>query len=68
VSSVIHPGPYKPVEIQVGGRSVVNSDIEQIVEMRPDEDRFLRMLELLGEWYEQVGTGRMVLATSYDVV
>jgi ATP-dependent RNA helicase DDX46/PRP5 len=42
-----------PVEIQVGGRSVVNSDIEQIVEMRPEEDRFLRMLELLGEWYEQ---------------
>ena len=52
----------------MGGRSVVNSDIEQIVEMRPDEDRFLRMLELLGEWYEQVGTVRMVLATSYDVV
>jgi ATP-dependent RNA helicase DDX46/PRP5 len=42
-----------PVEIQVGGRSVVNSDIEQVVEMRPEEDRFLRMLELLGEWYEQ---------------
>ncbi|ACO67507.1 predicted protein [Micromonas commoda] len=42
-----------PVEIQVGGRSVVNSDIEQIVEMRAEEDRFLRVLELLGEWYER---------------
>ena len=42
-----------PVEIQVGGRSVVNSDIEQIVEMREPEDRFLRVLELLGEWYER---------------
>tara|TARA_B110000977_G_scaffold185053_1_gene249485 strand:+ start:29058 stop:32429 length:3372 start_codon:yes stop_codon:yes gene_type:complete len=42
-----------PVEIQVGGRSVVNSDIEQIVEMRDEADRFLRLLELLGEWYER---------------
>lgn len=42
-----------PIEIQVGGRSVVNPDIEQIIEIRPEEDRFLRLLELLGEWYEQ---------------
>lgn len=43
----------KPVEIQIGGRSVVNSDITQTVEVRPDSDRFLRLLELLGEWYEK---------------
>ncbi|KAL6755104.1 P-loop containing nucleoside triphosphate hydrolase protein, partial [Haematococcus lacustris] len=42
-----------PVEIQVGGRSVVNSDITQIVEIRPEADRFLRLLEVLGEWYER---------------
>lgn len=42
-----------PVEIQVGGRSVVNPDIEQCIEIRPEEERFLRLLELLGEWYEQ---------------
>ncbi|CAN4095033.1 unnamed protein product [Withania somnifera] len=41
----------KPVEIQVGGRSVVNKDITQLVEVRPESDRFLRLLELLGEWY-----------------
>ena len=35
---------------QVGGRSVVNSDITQIVEIRPEGERFLRLLELLGEW------------------
>ena len=39
-----------PVEIQVGGRSVVNKDITQYVELRPEEDRFLRLLEVLGEW------------------
>lgn len=43
----------KPVEIQVGGRSVVNKDITQLVEVRPESDRFLRLLELLGEWYEK---------------
>ncbi|KAJ4963773.1 hypothetical protein NE237_023712 [Protea cynaroides] len=43
----------KPVEIQVGGRSVVNKDITQLVEMRPESERFLRLLELLGEWYEK---------------
>lgn len=42
-----------PVEIQVGGRSVVNADIEQYVEIRPEADRFLRLLEVLGEWYEK---------------
>ncbi|KAI3474022.1 hypothetical protein Pfo_028810 [Paulownia fortunei] len=43
----------KPVEVQVGGRSVVNKDITQLVEVRPESDRFLRLLELLGEWYEK---------------
>jgi ATP-dependent RNA helicase DDX46/PRP5 len=38
--------------LQVGGRSVVNSDIAQFVEIRPEADRFLRLLEVLGEWYE----------------
>ena len=43
----------QPVEIQLGGRSVVNSDITQIIEIRPEEERFLRLLQLLGEWYEK---------------
>ncbi|GLJ29301.1 hypothetical protein SUGI_0577730 [Cryptomeria japonica] len=43
----------KPVEIQVGGRSVVNKDIAQSIEVRPEGERFLRLLELLGEWYEK---------------
>ncbi|KFM26401.1 DEAD-box ATP-dependent RNA helicase 42 [Auxenochlorella protothecoides] len=42
-----------PVEIQVGGRSVVNADIAQFVELRAEEDRLWRLLELLGEWYER---------------
>lgn len=42
----------KPVEIQVGGRSIVNKDINQLVEVRPDSEKFLRLLEILGEWYD----------------
>ncbi|KAG8363131.1 hypothetical protein BUALT_BualtUnG0001300 [Buddleja alternifolia] len=48
----------KPVEIQVGGRSVVNKDITQLVEVSPESDRFFRLLELLGEWYEK---GKMLI-------
>lgn len=43
---------HDPVEIQVGGRSVVNKDITQLIEIRPEADRFLRLLEILGEFYE----------------
>ena len=43
----------KPVEIQVGGRSVVNKDITQLVELRTEDQRWLRLLELLGEWYQK---------------
>ena len=43
----------KPAEILVGGRSIVNRDIKQMIEVRPEEQRFLRLLELLGHWYEK---------------
>ena len=39
--------------IQVSGRSVANKDIRQYVEIRQPEDRFPRLLELLGQWTEQ---------------
>ena len=43
------PCPALPCS-QVGGRSVVNKDIAQYIEIRPEEERFLRLLEVLGEW------------------
>ena len=42
----------KPVEIVVGGRSVVAPEITQIVEVRSEETKFIRLLELLGNLYE----------------
>ncbi|OBT75275.1 hypothetical protein VF21_05660 [Pseudogymnoascus sp. 05NY08] len=42
-----------PVEITVGGRSVVAPEITQIVEVRAEDDKFIRLLELLGELYDK---------------
>jgi hypothetical protein len=42
-----------PIEMVVGGRSVVSNTIEHFVELRAPETRFLRTLELLGEWYDK---------------
>ncbi|MEW5301690.1 MAG: hypothetical protein WDW36_004533 [Sanguina aurantia] len=53
VEAVARKVLINPLEIQVGGRSVVNSDITQYVELRPEDERFLRLLEVLGEFYEK---------------
>lgn len=42
----------KPVEIIVGGRSVVAPEITQIVEVKNEDQKFHRLLELLGNLYE----------------
>ena len=44
---------HKPVEITVGGRSVVAAEIEQIVEVRPEDTKFNRLLEILGQMYNE---------------
>ena len=41
----------KPVEIVVGGRSVVAPEITQLVEIRTEDTKFIRLLELLGDLY-----------------
>ena len=43
---------HKPLEVTVGGRSVVGKEIEQLVEVRTEETKFNRLLELLGETYQ----------------
>ena len=42
-----------PVEIVVGGRAKSSSDVEQFVEVRSEETKFKRLLQLLGIWYER---------------
>lgn len=43
---------HKPIEIVVGGISTVCDDVEQIVEVVQEDEKFLRLLQVLGEWYE----------------
>jgi ATP-dependent RNA helicase DDX46/PRP5 len=42
---------HNPVEITIGGRSVVAPEITQIVEVRNNDEKFVRLLELLGNLY-----------------
>lgn len=51
----------KPVEITVGGRSVVAPEIEQIVEVREEESKFHRLLEILGQTYNSDESARTLI-------
>ncbi|OZJ04765.1 hypothetical protein BZG36_01868 [Bifiguratus adelaidae] len=43
----------KPLEITVGGRSVVCEDVDQKVEVREESTKFVRLLEILGEFFNE---------------
>ncbi|KAI9686016.1 MAG: pre-mRNA processing RNA-helicase [Bathelium mastoideum] len=49
------------VEVICGGRSVVGSDITQIVEVRSENEKFKRTLELLGELYDSDEDARTLI-------
>src|SRR3569833_475555 len=42
-----------PLEIVVGNRGQINQNIEHFVEVLKQEDKFMRLMQLLGEWYEK---------------
>ncbi|KAI0859585.1 hypothetical protein F4860DRAFT_250270 [Xylaria cubensis] len=50
-----------PVEITVGGKSVVAPEITQIIEIREENTKFLRILELLGELYDKDEDARTLI-------
>nr|XP_036585615.1 pre-mRNA-processing atp-dependent rna helicase prp5 [Colletotrichum truncatum]KAF6795666.1 pre-mRNA-processing atp-dependent rna helicase prp5 [Colletotrichum truncatum] len=50
-----------PVEITVGGRSVVASDITQKVEVIPEDAKFFHLLGLLGELYDEDEDARTLI-------
>ncbi|KAK5120997.1 hypothetical protein LTR85_005781 [Meristemomyces frigidus] len=43
----------KPLEIVVGGRSIVAPEITQVIEVRSEESKFTRLLQLLGDLHEE---------------
>ncbi|XKL59431.1 hypothetical protein PGB90_000447 [Kerria lacca] len=46
----------KPIEIQVGGRSVVCKDVEQHIIVIEEDQKFLKLLEILGHYYDEGNT------------
>jgi ATP-dependent RNA helicase DDX46/PRP5 len=42
-----------PIEVLVGGRSVASDSVEQHGELVEEEDKFLRLLQLLGEYADE---------------
>ncbi|KAG9104727.1 pre-mRNA processing RNA-helicase [Ceratobasidium sp. 370] len=51
----------KPLEITVGGRSVVAAEIDQIVEVRTEDSKFNRLLEILGQTYNEDSEARTLI-------
>ncbi|GAA6020981.1 hypothetical protein JCM11491_001575, partial [Sporobolomyces phaffii] len=51
----------RPLEITVGGRSVVADTIAQVVEVRPEDSKFNRMLELLGKLFNEEQDARALV-------
>jgi ATP-dependent RNA helicase DDX46/PRP5 len=51
----------KPLEITVGGRSVVAPEITQIVEVRAEETKFNRLLQILGEQTNEDQNARILI-------
>lgn len=43
----------KPIEIMVGGRSIVCKDVSQDVILLEEDQKFLKLLEILGQFYER---------------
>ncbi|PKY42662.1 P-loop containing nucleoside triphosphate hydrolase protein [Rhizophagus irregularis] len=51
----------RPLEITVGGRSVVAQDVAQIAEVREDNTKFVRLLEILGQQYNDDPDARTLI-------
>jgi ATP-dependent RNA helicase DDX46/PRP5 len=54
-----------PVEVMVGGRSVASDNVVQYAELVEEEDKFLRLLQLLGEYVE--GTKKVIVFVDTQV-
>jgi ATP-dependent RNA helicase DDX46/PRP5 len=54
-----------PVEVLVGGRSVTSDNVTQYAELVEEEDKFLRLLQILGEHVE--GTAKVIVFVDTQV-
>lgn len=56
----------RPLEIVVGLRSTVSSDIEQLVEVVDEEGKFFKLLDVLGRWYETKSSRILIFVDRQD--
>lgn len=56
----------RPLEIVVGDRSVVCDDVTQRVEVLQEEEKFVRLLEILGEWYPEHAKKILIFVDKQD--
>lgn len=52
---------HEPLEITVGGRSVVAPEIHQVIEVRQEPTKFFRLLEVLGQLYHNDEDARTLI-------
>lgn len=57
---------HRPVEIVVGGRSVVCGDVTQVVEVLEEGEKFIRLLAILGEWYPEKASKILIFVDKQD--
>lgn len=55
----------RPIEIQVGGRSVVCKDVQQHVEIIEEDDKFLRLLNILKNYVDE-GASAIVFVSKQE--
>merc|ERR1712138_51452 len=53
VESLARKSLKYPVEVIVGGRSVASDNVTQYAELIEEDDKFLRLLQLLGEHVDE---------------
>lgn len=54
-----------PIEVLVGGRSIASDSVTQYAELVEDDEKFLRLLQLLGEYVE--GTQKVIVFVDTQV-
>lgn len=56
----------KPIEVTVGGRSVVCKDVEQNAVIVSEEDKFLKLLEILGLYLQEESSVSIVFVDKQE--
>lgn len=56
----------RPLEIVVGLRSTVSMDVEQLVEVVEEDSKFLKLLDVLGRWYETKSNRILIFVDRQD--